>query len=92
MIGTFDFYRIVGKGQLTEPVNTCFLHLAKDETSTFAFWLALSHTACDFYSVAGKGDSRALFVDNIFDFVDRIFDRLNALPFRIPWICLIYSR
>ena len=60
MIGSFDFYPIGGKGQLTEPVNTCFLHLAPDETSTVAFWLAPSHTACDFYSIAGRGDSRAL--------------------------------
>ena len=60
MIGSFDFCPIGGKGQLTKPVNTCFLHLAPDETSTFAFWLAPSHTACDFYSIAGIGDSRAL--------------------------------
>ena len=95
MIGLFDFYPIGAKGQLTKPVNTCFLQLATDETSTFAFRLAPIHTACDFYSIAGKGDLRDLWdllTTCIYDFVDRIFDGLNAIPFRIPRICLIYSR
>ena len=76
-LASLIFYPIGGKEQLTEPVNTCFLHLAPDETSTFEFWLAPSHTACDFYSIAGKGDSRALW-DLLTTFMTLLIEFLTA--------------
>ena len=95
MIGSFDFYPIGGKGQLTEPVNTCFLHLAPDETSTLVCVLIGSEPHGVWFLFNRRQRRLAGFMgfgDNIYDFVDRIFDRLNAIPCRIPRICLIYSR
>ena len=64
-------------GQLTETVNTCLLYLVPDETSNFAFWLAPSHTACDFYSIASKGDSRVLW-DLLTTFMTLLIEFLTA--------------
>ena len=52
MIGSFDFYPIGGKEQLTEPVNTCFLHLAPGETSTVTQCRSNKLSVCGFRQLA----------------------------------------